>query len=41
MQVSVLVHDETVLESSLRHLKYGVLDGVEFALNNRVVLWKI
>lgn len=41
VQVSVLVHDETVLESSLRHLKYSVLDGIEFALNDRVVLWKI
>jgi hypothetical protein len=33
VQVPVLVHDEAILESALRHLKDGIFDRVELALN--------
>jgi hypothetical protein len=41
MQVSVLVHSETVLESALCHLEDSILYSVEFALDRWVVLRKI
>ena len=41
MKVPVLVDSKAVLESTLCHLKDGVLDSVELALDHRIVFGKI
>jgi len=41
VQVSVIVGDKAVSEAALRHLNDGVLDGVELALNLRVVFREV
>lgn len=41
VQVTVLVSRKAIPEASLRHLKDGVLDSVELALDLRVVFGEI
>jgi hypothetical protein len=41
VQVPVVVHGEAVSEAALRHLNDGILDGVELALDLRIVFREI
>lgn len=41
VQIPVIVHGKAVSEAALRHLNDGVLDGVELALDLRVIFRKI
>jgi hypothetical protein len=41
VQVLIIVHSEAVSEAALRHLNDGVLDGIELALDLRIVFREI